>query len=104
MRGRATFTTVTSRTSMSWATSTIAMPYEDLRPVSGGDVRVVMARFPVPRNEVTYTGTEKGSGSSSTIRRVSPVSKGGWIVVPVTSTTDAVDAAAKPLRADAQRN
>ena len=35
MLGRATFTTVASRTSISWATSTIAMPVA-ARPAFGG--------------------------------------------------------------------
>lgn len=35
MRGSATFTTVASRTSMSWATNTIAMPVV-ARPAFGG--------------------------------------------------------------------
>lgn len=61
--------------------------------------------LPVLLLSVTYTRTEKDSGSRSTIRRVSPFNKGGAVVS--STTTDAVaaqDDDLKPMRADARRN
>ena len=39
MRGRATFTTVASRTSISWATSTIAIPVAARPALAGSSLR-----------------------------------------------------------------
>src|SRR4051794_5679276 len=103
MWGRATFTTVASRTIISWATRTIAMPVA-ARPAFGGrsvgrpgrvaggvvmvseDMGCQSCSGPEDRGTVD---PEDSSASPTTIRRQSPVSK----------TQGEIS-----VRADAQRN